>query len=103
MGNQSKPQGWVKASFITGIITTIFSLLPLASAWLMLLTTFNYVLAPLGFIFGIVGLVKSQNATKAIIGMLLCVLALCMPFILAEYYVSSTIDAMDSLIGNYGF
>lgn len=101
MENQNVKGGWCKASLVLGVIAMIFALLPLASAWFMLLTGVNYLLAPIGIICGVVALVKSQNLKKSIIGMVLCIVALCLPFFLAEFYVESAAEsvgnAMDML------
>ena len=84
-----------------GIISVVFALLPLVSAWFMLLTTVNYVLAPVGIICGVVALIKSQNLVKSIVGLVLCVVAICLPFLMAELYLDSAAEsvgnAMDML------
>ena len=80
MENKKKSGGWCKASMVLGVITVIFALFPLVSAWFLFLTTFNYLLAPIGVLCGIVAIVKSQNSVKSIVGLLLCVLALCIPY-----------------------
>lgn len=87
-----------------GIISVVFALLPLVSAWFMLLTTVNYVLAPVGIICGVVALIKSQNLVKSIVGLVLCVVAICLPFLMAELYLESAAEsvgnAMD-MLGNF--
>lgn len=87
-----------------GIISVVFALLPLVSAWFMLLTTVNYVLAPVGIICGVVALIKSQNLVKSIVGLVLCVVAICLPFLMAELYLDSAAEsvgnAMD-MLGNF--
>ena len=98
MENQTNNGGWCKAALALGIISMVFGLLPLLSAWLMILTTLNYVLAPAGIICGIVALVKSQNMAKSIIGLVLCVLAFCAPFLLAEFYVASAADSVGNIL-----
>ena len=98
MENQQKKGAWSKASKVLGIISIIFALLPLASAWCMILTAFNYVLAPIGILCGIVALCKSQNSTTAIIGIVLCALAIFAPYLLAEYYVESAASSIGNLM-----
>ena len=96
--NQKVGGGWCKASMVFGVLTMVFALLPLLSAWFMFLTAFNYVLAPIGVICGIVAIVKSQNLVKSIIGLVLCILALCMPLILAEFYLESSIESVGNML-----
>ena len=99
MENKQKVgEGWCKASFVFGVLTMVFALLPLLSAWLMFLTAFNYLLAPIGVICGVVAIIKSQNLVKSIIGLVLCILALCMPLILAEDYLESSIDSVGNML-----
>ncbi|MBP3317940.1 MAG: hypothetical protein J6L01_05560 [Alistipes sp.] len=98
MEKQNVQMGWCKASMTLGVIATILSLLPLLSAWFMFLTTINYLLAPIGIICGVVAIVKSQNLTKSIIGLVLCVLALCIPFLLSDYYLESAADSVDNML-----
>lgn len=88
--------GWCKASMVLGTIAIVLALLPLLSAWFMMLTFLNYLIAPLGVICGIVAIVKSQNMTKSIIGLVLCVLALCLPWIMADLYVESAADSVSN-------
>lgn len=102
---EKKSGGWSKASMVLGIISIIFALLPLLSAWFMFLTAINYVLTPIGVICGIVSIVKSQNISKSVIGLVLCVLAFCAPIFLAELYLESavettvnTLDAVGTLV-----
>ena len=97
MENKKKSGGWCKASMVLGVITVIFALLPLASAWFLFLTTFNYLLAPIGVLCGIVAIVKSQNSVKSIVGLLLCVLALCIPYFFADYYLESTLESVGNI------
>ena len=89
---------------VLGIISVVFALLPLVSAWFMLLTTVNYVLAPVGIICGVVALIKSQNLVKSIVGLVLCVVAISLPFLMAELYLESAAEsvgnAMD-MLGNF--
>ena len=89
---------------VLGILSVVFALLPLVSAWFMLLTTVNYVLAPVGIICGVVALIKSQNLVKSIVGLVLCVVAICLPFLMAELYLESAAEsvgnAMD-MLGNF--
>lgn len=98
MENKKVNGGWSKASMVFGIISMILALLPLVSAWFMLLTAVNYLLAPIGIVCGVVAIVKSQNLVKSIIGLLLCVLALCTPMLLAEYYLASTADSVGNMM-----
>ena len=104
MENQNVKGGWCKASMVLGIISVVFALLPLVSAWFMFLTTVNYVLAPVGIICGVVALIKSQNLVKSIVGLVLCVVAICLPFLMAELYLESAAEsvgnAMD-MLGNF--
>ena len=88
---EKKNGGWCKATMVLGIITFVFALLPLLSAWLLFLTPFNWILAPIGIVCGIVSIVKSQNMSKSVIGLVLCVLALLAPILFAESYATSAI------------
>lgn len=94
MENQKVNGGWSKASMVFGVISMILALLPLLSAWFMVLAFANYFIATMGIICGIIAIVKSQNLTKSIIGLILCVLALCLPWILADLYMESTADSI---------
>ena len=87
METQKVSSGFSKAAMVFGIITMGFALLPMLSAWLIFLTFINYLLAPIGFICGIIAIVKSQNLTKSIIGMILCALATCSPWLFAGLYL----------------
>ena len=95
---EKEKKGWCKASVVIGIIAIIFALLPLISAWFMFLTACNYLLAPVGIVCGIVAIIKSQNLTKSIVGLVLCILALCAPLVLAEYYLESTADSIGNML-----
>lgn len=99
MEDKKKNGGWCKAAVVFGVISIIFALLPLVSAWFMFVTALNYFLAPLGIICGIVAIVKSYNTVKSIVGLVLCVLALCAPILLAEYYVGNALESINSLGG----
>lgn len=99
-----KNEGLCKASMVLGVIAMVFALLPLLSAWLMFLSSINYLLVPAGVICGIIALVKGQNTVKSIIGIVLCALAIILPFVLAEYYLASAADSvgdMLDMIGNF--
>lgn len=99
MNNDQKVGGgWSKASMVFGVMTMIFALLPLLSAWFMFLTAFNYLLASIGVICGVVAIVRSQNLVKSIIGLVLCVLAFCMPLILAEAYLESSVESVGNML-----
>lgn len=98
MENQKKNGGWCKASVVFGVISIILALLPLVSAWFMFVSALNYVLAPIGIICGVVAIVKSYNVVKSIVGLVLCVLALCAPMLLAEYYLASAADSVGNAL-----
>lgn len=98
METQKVSGGFSKAAMIFGIISVVFALLPMLSAWFMFLTILNYLLAPLGVICGIIAIVKSQNLTKSIIGIILCVLAICAPLLLAECYLESTVESAGNML-----
>ena len=98
MEEQKVNGGWSKASVVLGVIAMIFALLPLVSAWFMFLTFLNYFMVPIGVICGIVAIVKHQNLKKSIIGMVLCVLAIVMPFILAEYYLAGAAESVGNML-----
>ena len=102
MEQVKKNGGWSKASLVLGIITMIFALLPMLSGWLMFLTIINYALALVGVICGVVAIVKRQKLAKSIIGLILCVLAVCMPFIFADCYMNSTVESMGNLFDAIG-
>lgn len=94
--------GLCKASIVLGVIAIVISLTPLVSAWLMFLSGFNYLLVPAGVICGIVALVKGQDNIKSIVGIVLNVLAVVLPFILAEYYLSSAADSVGNMMDVLG-
>lgn len=98
METQKVSGGFSKAAMIFGIISVVFALLPMLSAWFMFLTILNYLLAPLGVICGIIAIVKSQNLTKSIIGIILCILAICAPLLLAECYLESTVESAGNML-----
>ena len=99
-----KNDGLCKASMVLGVIAMVFALLPLLSAWLVFLSTINYLLVTIGISCGIVALVKGQNTVKSIIGIVLSALAIILPFVLAEYYLASAADSVGNMldmIGNF--
>ena len=98
MENEKKCGGCCKASMVFGVITMIFALMPLLNAWFMFLTGLNYVLASIGILCGVLAIVKSQNLVKSIVGVVLCVLALCTPWFLAEYYLESTLETAGNIL-----
>ena len=93
-GNWNVP---VLVALVFGVIAMVFALLPLLSAWFMILTSLNYLIVPVGIICGIVAIIKSQNLVKSIVGLVLCLLAICLPLLLAEYYLESTVDSLDGM------
>lgn len=102
---EKKNGGWSKATMVLGIITFVFALLPLLSAWFLFLTPLNWILAPIGIICGIVAIVKSQNMSKSIIGLVLCALAFLAPILFAGLYTASavettvnTLDAVNDIV-----
>lgn len=99
---EKKDGGLCKAAFVLGIISIVFALLPLLSAWFMFLTAINYILTPVGLICGIIALVKSQNTTKSVIGIVLCVLAFFAPILLAEYYLASAVETTVNVLDSVG-
>ena len=52
----------------------------------------------LAFLCGVLAIVKSQNLVKSIVGVVLCVLALCTPWFLAEYYLESTLETAGNIL-----
>ena len=101
MEDQKKKGGWCKASVVLGVISIIFALLPLVSAWFMFLAALNYVLVPVGIICGIVAIAKSYNVVRSVVGLVLCILALCIPIFLAQYYLESAADSVSNLFGMF--
>jgi hypothetical protein len=101
MENEKK-SSLCKASVVIGVIATAFALLPLLSAWLMFLSTINYLLVPAGIICGIIALVKGQDTVKAIVGIVLSVLAITLPLVLAEYYLASAADSVGNMLDIIG-
>ena len=100
MENQKvEKQGWSKAAFILGIIAMIFALLPLLSFWFVFLTFINYVVVPIAIICGVMAFVKSQNLKKTIIGLVLAVVAISLPFIFADAYAESAADTVTNTLG----
>lgn len=100
--NENVGGGWCKAAVVFGVLAVIFALLPLLSGWLMFLTFINYFIAPLGIICGVVAIVKSQNLTKSIIGLVLCVIGLALPFLLAESYLASGLESAGNALEMLG-
>lgn len=97
-----KNGGLCKASIVLGVIAMVFALLPLLSAWLMFLSTINYLLVPAGVVCGIIALVKGQNTVKSIVGIVLSALAIILPFVLAEYYLASAADSVGNMLDMMG-
>lgn len=97
MENKNVKGGWSTASLVLGIIAMVLALLPLLSAWLMFSTWLNWFIVPFSIICGVVAIVKSQNLVKSIAGMVIGVLAFCMPFILTEQYVKSTVKSAGNM------
>ena len=97
MEDQKKNGGWCKASVVLGVISIILALLPLVSAWFMFVSALNYFLAPIGIICGIVAIAKSYNVVKSVLGLVLCILALCAPLLLAEYYLASAAESVGNM------
>jgi hypothetical protein len=94
--------GLCKASIVLGVVAIVFSLTPLVSVWLMFLSSLNYLLVPAGIICGVIALVKGQDNIKSIIGIVLNVVAITLPFILAEYYLSSAADSVGNMLDAFG-
>lgn len=65
--------GFGKSTFVLGIIAVIMALLPLLSAWFLLINWLLWIVAIVGVVLGVVGIVKNQQ--KAIVGTALNVLA----------------------------
>ena len=95
-------KGWVKASMVFAIIALVFALLPLVSAWFMFFTVFNFFIAPLSIIFGVIAILKKQNLTKSIIAMAIAVVALFTPRILVEQYAKSAEESAENLFSAAG-
>lgn len=95
-------KGWVKASMVFAIIALVFALLPLVSAWFMFFTVFNFFIAPLSIIFGVIAILKKQNLTKAIIAMAIAIVALFTPRILVEQYAKSAEESAENLFSATG-
>lgn len=97
MENKNVKGGWSTASLVLGIIAMVLALLPLLSAWLMFSTWLNWFIVPFSIICGVVAIVKSQNLVKSIAGMVIGVLAFCMPIILTEQYVKSSVKSVGNM------
>lgn len=95
-------KGWVKASMVFAIIALVFALLPLVSAWFMFFTVFNFFIAPLSIIFGVIAILKKQNLTKSIIAMAIAIVALFTPRILVEQYAKSAEESAENLFSAAG-
>ena len=98
MEKQKQNGGLSNASMMIGIIAMLFALSPLISAWFMIITWINYLLVPVSIICGVAAIVKSQNLIKSIIGILLSILAICIPLILAEYFLENAVEAAGSTL-----
>lgn len=101
--------GWSKATLAFGIIAMIFAILPLLSAWFLLLYWIVWVALIGAVVCGVVTLIKKQDIIRAGIGVALCVFALLMPRMFAEQYVKSAADTaknaaenVSNMAGNYG-
>lgn len=101
--------GWSKATLAFGIIAIIFAILPLISAWFLLLLWIVWVALVGAIVCGIVTVVKKQDIIRAGIGVALCVFALLMPRMFAEQYAESAVDtasnaakSVNDMAGNYG-
>ena len=98
MENKNVKSGWATASLVFGIIALVLALLPLLSAWFLILSGLNWGIVPISVICGVVAIVKSQNLVKSIVGIVIGVFALCMPFIFAEQYVKSSVDSVGNML-----
>lgn len=85
------------ASMIMSFIALGLNLLPLASAWFMMISWISWILVVLSIVFGVIAITKGQNV-KAYVGVAVAILAAVLPFALAEYYVQSTIDSVGNIM-----
>ena len=74
--------GLGKAAFVMGIISVILALLPMFSAFFLLINWLVFVTAAVGIILGVLAITKNQQ--KAIVGTALNVIAIIAYFILVN-------------------
>lgn len=95
--NAQPSHGLANASLILGIIACLTELLPLLSEWFIFIGLISWPLILIGIICGIIGLTKGQG-TKAVIGIILAVVAIVLPWILGAIWADAAIDATSSLL-----
>lgn len=86
------------ASLVLGIIAFVFSLLPFLSGWFLALTFLVWILALLAIVFGIIGLCKSQSVGKCVVGLVLSVLSVAVPYIFAETFASNALESVSNAV-----
>lgn len=91
VGTTKKKGGLGKASVVLGVISLVLALLPLMSGWFLMISWLMYLTVGLGLLLGIIAVVKKQS--NAIVGIVLNVVALVMPFFLAETYAERGLES----------
>ena len=86
---EQRKSGMATTSFVLGIIAFVLSLTPFLSGGFMALVFVVWILAILAIIFGIIGLAKKQPVAKCVIGLVLSVLAVCMPGIFKDQFAKN--------------
>lgn len=76
------------ASLVLGIISIVISVVPI-------LNYMTYLLAPVGLVLGIIAIIQSQNLTKSIIGIVLCLVSVMAPIILGGFIIEYLLDILD--------
>lgn len=98
--NPSNGCGMAKASIVLGIVSLCLNLLPLISAWFLMISWISWICIILAIVFGIIGIVKGAKK-PAIIGLVITLVAILFPVIFANLYVDSamesTVNALETL------
>ena len=85
---QKANSGLSTTSLVLGIISIVISIIPIVNYLI-------YLLAPVGLICGIIAIIQSQNLTKSIIGIILCLVSIVAPIILGGFIIEYLLDILD--------
>ena len=85
---QKANSGLSTTSLVLGIISIVISIIPIVNYLI-------YLLAPIGFICGIIAIIQSQSLTKSIIGIILCLVSVVAPIVLGGFIIEYLLDILD--------
>ena len=90
--NESNVAGLAKASVVLAIVSLCLNLLPLVSAWFLMLGWVSWICTVLAIIFGIIGVVKGSMKIS-IIGLAIALIAILFPIVLSNLYIESAVES----------